>query len=54
MHSKSDNEETMTGNDTDEIISEIFDSLLRRCQIYLEQQVKGRNFLFDYVYRQNI
>ena len=51
MHLKSDNKEFMTENDTDEIIEELSDSLLHRCQIGLEQSMKGSNFLFDYVER---
>ena len=30
MHTKSDNEEIMTGSDTDEIIEELFESFLQR------------------------
>ena len=51
MHLKSDNKEFMIENDTDEIIEELSDSLLHRCQIGLEQSMKGSNFLFDYVER---
>ena len=51
MHLKSDNKEFMIENGTDEIIEELSDSLLHRCQIGLEQSMKGSNFLFDYVER---
>ena len=51
LHLKSDNKEFMIENDTDEIIEELSDSLLHRCQIGLEQSMKGSNFLFDYVER---
>ena len=32
MHTRSDNKEFMNGSDTDEIIKELFKSLLQRCQ----------------------
>ena len=51
MHLKSDNKEFMIENDTDDIIEELSDSFLHRCQIGLEQSMKGSNFLFDYVER---
>ena len=48
MHSQNDNVETMTGNNTNEIINELFSSLLRRYQIDLEKSMKGNDFAFDY------
>ena len=36
MHTKSDNKELMNGSDTDEIIKELFKSLLQRCQKILQ------------------
>lgn len=47
MHSKSDNAETMTDFDTDEIIQELFKSLLRRYQLGLEQSLKGNDIVSD-------
>ena len=39
----------MSGFDTEEIIEELFHSLLRRYQVSLEQLANNSNFLFDYV-----
>ena len=36
-HSKSDNVEIMVGNDTDEIIEGLFDSLIQRYQFGLKE-----------------
>ena len=47
MDSKSDNIETMIGNNTNEIINEMFSSVLTRYQIGLETSVKGRDFVFN-------
>ena len=47
MHSKSDNAETMTDFDTDEIIQELFKSLLHRYEMGLERSMKGSNFVCD-------
>ena len=38
MHTKSDDIEVMIGNETDEIIEELFDSLLQRYQKRLEEK----------------
>lgn len=40
MHSKSDNMEIVTGENTDEIINEVISSLLRRYQISFEESMK--------------
>ena len=40
MHTKSDNEEIMTGSDTDEIIEELFESFLQRYEQNLEEKRK--------------
>ena len=40
MHTKSINIEIMIGNETDEIIKELFDSLLQRHQEGLEKSMK--------------
>ena len=40
MHSKSDNAEIMMGSETDEIIEELFESLLQRYQEVLEKSMK--------------
>ena len=47
MHSKSDNKEFMNGSDTDEIIKELFKSLLQRYQENLQEKMRGSDFGFD-------
>ena len=47
MHAKSNNIEIMIGNETDELIRELFDSLLQRYQEGLEESMRGSEFLFD-------
>ena len=45
MHTRSDNEEFMNGSDTDEIIEELFESLLQRYQENLQE--KNERFRFS-------
>ena len=47
MHSKSNNEEFMNGSDMDEIIEELFKSLLQRYQENLQEKMRGSDFAFD-------
>ena len=47
MHTRSVNEQFMNGNDTDEIIKELFKSLLQRNQENLQEKMKGLGFAFD-------
>ena len=47
MDSKSDNIEILIGNEADEIIEELFDSLLQKYQNSLEESMKGSELLFD-------
>ena len=47
MHTRSVNEEFMNGSDTDEIIKELFRSLLQRYQENLQGKMKGSDFAFD-------
>ena len=47
MHTRSVNEEYMNGSDTDEIIKELFRSLLQRYQENLQEKVKGSDFAFE-------
>ena len=47
MHTKSINEEFMNGSGTDEIIKELFKSLLQRYQENLQEKMKGSDFAFD-------
>ena len=49
MHSKSDNIKILIGNETDEIIKDLFDSLLQRYQKGLEESMKESEFVFDNV-----
>ena len=49
MHSNSDKLEIMTGNGTNEIAEEPFDSLLQKYQKGLEESMKGIEFVFDNV-----
>ena len=48
MHSKSDNTETITNDEADEVIKELVDSLKNRYQNNLES-MKGSEFIFYYV-----
>ena len=49
MHSKSDNIEILIDNETDNIIEDLFDSLLQRYKKGLEESMKGSEFVFDNV-----
>ena len=49
MHGKSDNIETLIGNETGEIIEDLFDSFLQRYQKGLEESMRGSEFVFDNV-----
>ena len=49
LHSKSDNMEIMTRNKADEVIDELFESLLSRYQIGSETFIKGGDFIFNCV-----
>ena len=47
MHTKSNNIEIMIGSDTDEVIEDLFKSLLQRYQENLEEKMRGSEFVFD-------
>ena len=49
MHTKSNNIEIMMGNETDEIIEELFESSLQKYQWGLEEKMRGSEFVFDSV-----
>ena len=49
MHSKSDNYEIMTGVDSNEIIKNLSNSILKRYQGGLQESMRGSEFVFDYV-----
>ena len=54
MYTRSDNEEFMSGSDTDEVIKLLFRSFLQKCQENLHNKMRGSNFEFDgvsYYYR---
>ena len=50
MHSQSDNIEVMINYKADEVIEELFQSLLSRYQIGLETSMKGSDLVFDCVH----
>ena len=47
MHTRSDTEEFMNGNDTDEIIKGLFESFLQKYEENLQEKMKGSEFQFD-------
>ena len=47
MKSRSDNIEFMIYNKPDEVIEELFESILRKCQIWLKKTIRGSDFVFD-------
>ena len=47
MHTRSDNEEFMNGDDTDEIIKGLFESFLQKYEENLQNKMKGSDFEFD-------
>ena len=49
MHSKNDEIEIMIGNNSNEIVNELFSSLLIRYQMVLETSMKGSDFVFDII-----
>ena len=49
MRTKSNNIEIMMGNKTDEIMKELFKSLLQNYQEGLEEKIRGSEFVFNTV-----
>ena len=47
MHTKSNNKEIMIGSDTNEVIEDLFKSILQGYQENLEEKMKGSEFFFD-------
>ena len=47
MHTRSDNEEFINGDDTDEIIKGLFESFLQKYEENLQNKMKGSEFEFD-------
>ena len=48
MHTKSHNVEIMMGNETDDIIKDLFESLLQRYQEGLEEKMRESEFIFEF------
>ena len=48
MHTKSHNVEIMMGNETDDIIKDLFESLLQRYQEGLEEKMRQSEFIFEF------
>ena len=44
MHVRSDNEEFMSGDDTDEITKSLFQSFIQRYEESLQNKMKGSDF----------
>ena len=49
IHKKSHNIEIMTSSETDDVIKELFVSILQKCQEGLEEKIRGSKFFFDSV-----
>ena len=49
IYSNSGNFETIIGGNTNEIIRNLFNSILRRYQGGLHESMRGNEFVFDYV-----
>ena len=49
MHTKSNNVEIMMGNETDEIIEDLFESFLQKYQEGLGESMRGSEFAYDSV-----
>ena len=47
MHNRSDNKEFMNGDETDEIIEELFESFLQKYEENLQNKMRGSEFEFD-------
>ena len=47
MYTRSDNIETMFGDDNDDIIEQLFESLLQKYEENLQNKMKGSEFEFD-------
>ena len=47
MHTRSDNEEIMTGSDTNKIIKGLFESFLQKYEENLKEKMKGSDFEFN-------
>ena len=50
IHSKSDNKNFMIHDNPDEVIEELFESVLNRYQIELETSMSGSDLVFVFIY----
>ena len=50
MHSRSDRIEILTFNKADEVIRQLFESVLSGYQTGIVKSMKGGDFVFDYVF----
>ena len=50
MYTRSDNEEFMSSDDTNEIIKSLFKSFLQRFEENLQEKMRGSDFEFDGIY----
>ena len=49
MHSKSDSKEILINGEANEVIEKLFESLISRYQIDLEESIKSSDIVFRYV-----
>ena len=49
MHTRSNNVETMVGNEANEIVKDLFESFLQKYQEGLEESMRGSEFVYDSV-----
>ena len=47
MYTRSDNVEIMFGDNNDDIIEQLFESLLQKCEENLQNKMRGSEFEFD-------
>ena len=50
MHSKGDNIEIIINDEAEDVMTELFDSLIKNYQIGLEKTMRGNGFIFDCVH----
>ena len=49
VHTKSNNIEIVMGNETDQVIKELFESLLQKISRRIRRKMRGFEFVFDRV-----
>ena len=50
MHNRSDNKEFMNGDESDEIVEELFESFLQKYEENFQNKMRGSEFEFDGVF----